>query len=154
LNQFPEEDAGKHFGYPFCWTEYRLPDPYGNGTGSVWAWPDFLNNNVVSDEECRSEYVAPVVSMQAHSAPLGITFFDWKTELRMECGDVRQFPEWMDGYAFIAYHGSWVRGTEMTAPYFVSRHVILIIALDDCRIETFQLATRLFMWQWTRMEMW
>ena len=108
LNRFREEDAGKHFGYPFCFTEYSLADQFGDGRGFVWAWPDFLDSNAITDEQCRSDYVAPVVSMQAHSAPLGITFFNWRPEVLLDCGDSQQFPQWMDGYAFIAYHGSWV----------------------------------------------
>ena len=108
LNRFREEDAGKHFGYPYCFTEFSLADPFGDGRGSVWAWPDFLDSNAISDEQCRNDYVAPIVSMQAHSAPLGITFFNWQPELQLECGDPQQFPQSMDGYAFIAYHGSWV----------------------------------------------
>jgi hypothetical protein len=51
------------------------------------------------------------VSMQAHSAPLGITFYNWKPseERPVECGGSGAFPKEMDGYAFIAFHGSWNR---------------------------------------------
>jgi glucose/arabinose dehydrogenase len=42
--------------------------------------------------------VAPVVEIQAHSAPLGLTFYEG-----------RQFPlEYQDGL-FVALHGSWNR---------------------------------------------
>ena len=99
---------------PFCWTEYILPEGVGLGQGTVWAWPSFLSDGLVTDSECRADYVPPVVSMQAHSAPLGITFYQWKPsdELPIECGSNpgdTAFPEEMDGYAFIAFHGSWNR---------------------------------------------
>eukprot|EP00536_Pseudo-nitzschia_multiseries_P005969 jgi/Psemu1/286149/fgenesh1_pg.121_\ len=112
LNRFRPEDAGKHYGYPYCWTEYNLPDPPGMGKGTVWAWPSFLASDTVTDKQCRNDFVAPVVSMQGHSAPLGITFFNWvPPEGRSSdiCDGVESFPEDMDGFAFIAYHGSWNR---------------------------------------------
>lgn len=117
LNRFRPEDAGKHYGYPYCWTEYNLPDPPGMGIGTVWAWPLFLETDTITDEQCRNDFVAPVVAMQGHSAPLGITFFNWvppeerssSSSLSEACDGVRSFPKEMDGFAFIAYHGSWNR---------------------------------------------
>ncbi len=44
------------------------------------------------------EVAAPAVEMQAHSAPLGLTFYD---------GDA--FPEEYRGNLFVAFHGSWNR---------------------------------------------
>lgn len=113
LNRFRPEDAGKHYGYPYCWTEYNLPSPPGMGRGTVWAWPTFLDSEVITDEQCRSDFVAPVVAMQGHSAPLGITFFDWmppeERPSEFLCNGTESFPQYMDGFAFIAYHGSWNR---------------------------------------------
>ena len=111
LNRFREEDAGKHWGYPYCWSEYKLPAGIGEGQGTVWAWPSFLNDGTVTDQQCRDNYMTSVMSMQAHSAPLGIVFYEWKPrEERPEiCNDVDPFPQTMDGYAFIAHHGSWNR---------------------------------------------
>ena len=44
----------------------------------------------------------------AHSAPLGITFYNWRnTSQDEECKG--SFPKSMDKYALIAYHGSWNR---------------------------------------------
>jgi len=110
LNKLREEDAGKHYGYPYCWTEYNLPVPPGKGRGTVWAWPSFMNTTI-TDEQCRNDYLPPAVSMQGHSAPLGITFFKRMNpnDRPAECAGVRQFPKRMDGFAFIAYHGSWNR---------------------------------------------
>lgn len=109
LNRFREEDAGKHWGYPFCWTEYNLPGPPGLGKGTVWAWPSFLNDEKITDDSCRQNYLPPVLSMQGHSAPLGITFFRWNQDLASECDADKSFPQYMDGYAFVAFHGSWNR---------------------------------------------
>jgi len=112
LNRFRPEDVGKHYGYPYCWTEYNLPNPPGKGKGTVWAWPLFLDTDTDADEQCRNDFVAPAVSMQGHSAPLGITFFNWvppEEILSQACDGVQSFPEQMDGFAFIAYHGSWNR---------------------------------------------
>jgi len=48
--------------------------------------------------------------MQAHSAPLGITFYDWhEANLTDGCNATAAFPQSMDGFAFIAFHGSWNR---------------------------------------------
>jgi len=110
----------KHYGYPYCWTEYALPE---NGvappsvTGTVWAWPSFLDSGTVTDKECRSDaFEAPALALQGHSAPLGITFFSWEDRLSnnpesksKSCQGVKSFPKAMDGFAFIAYHGSWNR---------------------------------------------
>jgi glucose/arabinose dehydrogenase len=119
LNRFPEATAGSHYGYPYCWTEYRLPNAANipnsslSGRGTVWAWPSFLDVGVVTDDMCQSPetYVPPAVAMQAHSAPLGITFYRWtEPETRPDhCANVIAFPRAMDGYAFIAFHGSWNR---------------------------------------------
>jgi glucose/arabinose dehydrogenase len=59
-----------------------------------------------SDDWCCKNTVAPVMALQAHSAPLGMTFFKYKNWPK-ECkgGLDKSF----DGDAFVAYHGSWNR---------------------------------------------
>jgi len=113
LNRFREQDAGKHYGYPYCWTEYGLPQPPGLGIGTVWAWPSFLYGLEITDQQCRENYEPPMLSIQAHSAPLGIVFYDYEPsqDLPVDCRGIQPFPEDMDGFAFIAYHGSWNRDT-------------------------------------------
>jgi len=110
MHRFPEEIAGSHFGYPYCWTEFLLPEEFGMGRGTVWAWPSFLADGTVTDEDCRNNYLRSEIAMQAHSAPLGITFYNWKntTEMPVEC-EGGAFPRLLDGFAFIAFHGSWNR---------------------------------------------
>ena len=54
LNDFPEEKAGQHWGYPYCWTEFSLPEQDGGmGAGTAWAWPSFMNDGTHTDEWCR-----------------------------------------------------------------------------------------------------
>jgi glucose/arabinose dehydrogenase len=71
---------GAHYGWPYCHSN-RVPNPeYGDPT------------------KCAS-IVAPALSMQAHSAPLGISFLDKATRL----------PAEYRRDALVAFHGSWNR---------------------------------------------
>lgn len=99
----------KMFVDPYCWTEYNLTTDVGLGRGTAWAWPDFLLNGEITDEQCRSNYIPPIVAMQGHSAPLGLVFYEFTDNRPEVCGDISPFPESYDGYAFIAFHGSWNR---------------------------------------------
>lgn len=73
---------GGDYGWPYCYGD-RTPDPE---LGSPWR--------------CKNT-IPPVVKMQAHSAPLGITF-----------GHKLNFPDGFRDVLYIAFHGSWNR----TAP--------------------------------------
>ncbi len=70
---------GQDYGWPYCYGN-KIPDPEFN------------------DRVRCLKTVAPIVELQAHSAPLGLTFYD---------GD--QYPEDYKGDLFVAYHGSWNR---------------------------------------------
>jgi glucose/arabinose dehydrogenase len=70
---------GGDYGWPRCHAG-DIPDPDFGGPGAC------------------DGVEAPVVAMQAHSAPLGITFYN-----------VEQFPPEYRGNAYIAFHGSWNR---------------------------------------------
>lgn len=70
---------GQDYGWPVCHSG-RIVDP------------DLGNANSCQGVE------PPVVEMQAHSAPLGLTFYDGE-----------QFPAAYQGDLFIAFHGSWNR---------------------------------------------
>jgi glucose/arabinose dehydrogenase len=70
---------GADYGWPRCHAG-DIPDPEFGGPGA-----------------CEG-VEAPVVEMQAHSAPLGIAFHDGE-----------QFPSEYRGSAYIAFHGSWDR---------------------------------------------
>ena len=58
---------------------------------------------------CRANTIKPVMALQAHSAPLGIAFYNASKPRDPKCPPTGAFPRRMDGDAFIAYHGSWDR---------------------------------------------
>ncbi len=116
LNRFPERDRGKHWGYPYCFTQGAAAlRKDGDGTdsprGTVWAWPGFPSS--FNDSWCRARTVRPELAMQAHSAPLGVTFYRWQETWPAVCqtadGTMGAFPREYDGWAFVAFHGSWNR---------------------------------------------
>ena len=84
-NQPPETiyvvEEGDDAGWPRCHAG-RIVDPEFGEPGACEGAAD------------------PIVEMQAHSAPLGLTFYT---------GD--QFPEQYWGDLFVAFHGSWNRTT-------------------------------------------
>jgi glucose/arabinose dehydrogenase len=70
--------------------------------GGDYGWPYCYGNRVTDPEfnqpdRCRTTLPA-TFEMQAHSAPLGLTFYDG-----------RMFPRDYQGDCFIAFHGSWNR---------------------------------------------
>jgi len=70
--------------------------------GGDYGWPYCYGNRVTDPEynnsaRCRNTQPA-TFEMQAHSAPLGLTFYDGK-----------MFPEEYRGDCYIAFHGSWNR---------------------------------------------
>ena len=73
---------GGDYGWPYCYGD-RIPNPeYGNAA------------------RCAST-IAPALEMQAHSAPLSLTFMQNATQL----------PATDRGDALVAFHGSWNRAT-------------------------------------------
>jgi glucose/arabinose dehydrogenase len=80
----PEEinilKEGAHYGWPYCHSN-RVPNPEFNDAA-----------------RCATTE-PPALMMQAHSAPLGITFLDRATLL----------PQQYRGDALVAFHGSWNR---------------------------------------------
>lgn len=83
------DDQGGNYGYPVCyaiWSTDNFPD-----VGSLTVADQFPDDDApgnVTDDACNSEYVAPRLAFQAHTAPLDIKF-DSKGE-----------------YAYITFHGS------------------------------------------------
>ena len=100
LNLFTS--PGAFYGYPYCFSEFRLPGR-GLGPGTQWVHPDFQRDGVHSDAWCRDprNVVPPVLSLQAHSAPLDLLFYTGGS-----------FPAGMRGDLFVGYHGSWNRTPE------------------------------------------
>jgi putative membrane-bound dehydrogenase-like protein len=80
----PEEiniiKEGGHYGWPYCYGDQK-PNP------------EFKDRV----DFCKKT-IPPVISLQAHSAPLGLTFYTGN-----------QFPEEYQGNLFVAFHGSWNR---------------------------------------------
>ena len=72
---------GRDYGWPAC---------YGNGIHDA----DYDPGKQASCEKTES----PILEIQAHSAPLGMAFYDGK-----------MFPKEYVGDLFVAYHGSWNR---------------------------------------------
>lgn len=81
LNRAPE--PGLHFGYPYVHAGEILDPEFGAGHDP-------------------GDYAAPALTMQAHTAPLGIAFYT---------GDA--FPERYRGALFVAQHGSWNRSSKV-----------------------------------------
>ena len=79
LNILVPGGAVEHFGWPYCY-EAGVPNPE------------------YADAQRCAGTVAPALEMQAHSAPLGMVFYEGE-----------QFPEEYRGDLFIAFHGSWNR---------------------------------------------
>jgi glucose/arabinose dehydrogenase len=80
----PEElnilTEGGDYGWPYCYGD-RLPNPEYN------------------DASRCARTIAPALAMQAHSAPLGLTFLNGATS----------FPADYHGDVLVAFHGSWNR---------------------------------------------
>jgi glucose/arabinose dehydrogenase len=97
---------GHHYGYPYCITEYMMPN-FGSHKGTVWAMLETIQR--INNANCRANYSKAVLAMQGHSAPLGMTFYKYNSNRKPQCRDIVPFPASMNGYAFIAFHGSWNR---------------------------------------------
>jgi glucose/arabinose dehydrogenase len=84
----------------------NLPPDYATrvGPGAFYGWPWFYIGNHPDPRmggaraDLASRVTTPDVLIQAHSAPLGIAFYDGT-----------QFPPEYRGDAFVALHGSWNR---------------------------------------------
>ena len=94
----PEEinilQDGGDYGWPYCYGN-RVPNPEYN------------------DSARCARTIPPALELQAHSAPLGVTFLDRAT----------MFPSDYRGDLLVAYHGSWNRDTP-TGAKVVRVHVV------------------------------
>ncbi len=87
---------GGDIGWPYCYGD-RVPD-------SNFTRPE--------DKRCNS-VLEPKVQMQAHSAPLGLAFYEGP-----------QFPAEYQNNIFVAFHGSWNRSVP-------TGYKIVRVKLDD-----------------------
>jgi glucose/arabinose dehydrogenase len=81
-------------------TLYALQD------GGNYGWPrcqagDIIDPDLGHPDDCNG-VIKPLVKMQAHSAPLGLAFYQKATH------GASQFPAQYNG-VFVAFHGSWNR---------------------------------------------
>lgn len=86
-------------------TIYALRD------GANYGWPrcqagDIIDPDLGHPGDCNG-VEQPLVKMQAHSAPLGLTFYNPATAPSGHDGE-QPFPASYRGF-FVAYHGSWNR---------------------------------------------
>jgi glucose/arabinose dehydrogenase len=97
--------VGSFYGYPYCWSEYLLAPPYGQGAGTQWAWPSFMADGS-TDAWCRntSNVVPPAAVMPAHTAPLGMKFVNSTNSTDKPFA----FPQ-AQTHLVVALHGSWNR---------------------------------------------
>ncbi|MEO8900643.1 MAG: hypothetical protein ABI488_03305 [Polyangiaceae bacterium] len=101
-------EKNKAYGYPFCFAAARVTRgnllvPPGTKLHAEWASQNPLvsaTGSGVDDSWCGEHADPPLTFMQAHSSPLGITFFD---------GPNGALPARYRGGAFVALHGSWDR---------------------------------------------
>jgi glucose/arabinose dehydrogenase len=101
-------EKGNAYGYPFCFAAARVLRgsflvPPGTKLHAAWASQNPLvsvTESAADDAWCGTHAELPLTFMQAHSSPLGITFFD---------GPDGALPAHYRGGAFVALHGSWDR---------------------------------------------
>ncbi|KAF5021490.1 hypothetical protein F66182_6464 [Fusarium sp. NRRL 66182] len=91
------DHQGGNYGYPLCytlWSTDDFPDLGDLKTGDQFPADRQIDDGdatALTDEECLSDHVAPVLAFQAHTAPLDLKFD-------------------RDGSrAYISFHGSWNR---------------------------------------------
>jgi glucose/arabinose dehydrogenase len=96
--------AGRFFGYPRCWSEHILSNNNKKSVpGRNWGHADFGGASI--DPFCQNStaVVPPAFCLPAHTAPLGIAFFEPPTPAHAFGGGVQP------GDAVVALHGSWNR---------------------------------------------
>ncbi len=90
------KDGGVDAGWPYCYGD-RVPDS---------------NFTKAGDNRCQS-VIEPKVQMQAHSAPLGLAFYEGS-----------EFPAEYQNNIFVAFHGSWNRSVP-------TGYKVVRVKLDD-----------------------
>lgn len=110
INKFVRE--GQFYGYPYCFSEWELSN-YGLGMKTQWSWPDFMNDGTHNDEWCRNttNNIPPQSLIEAHTAPLGMKFYDSSYEASTFTSTPFTFPSGPNNedYLYIPQHGSWNR---------------------------------------------
>jgi len=102
-------------GYPYCWSEYKLPPPRASVPGRQHVWPPWKDGSVsfrnatVTEAWCQTPaaVVPPAACLPAHWAPLGVAF---QPRAGARAGRPRYaFPADGDGDLLVLSHGSYDR---------------------------------------------
>ena len=88
LNSSTDKNQGGNYGYPYCFALYNTSIP-NLGKLKVGSQFSLDQNSTVNDKFCQKNHTAPLLTFQAHMAPLDIKFEPNGTE------------------AYISLHGSW-----------------------------------------------
>ncbi len=99
-----------NYGYPLCvalWATDGFPKLGDLKTGDQFPNEDVHSSDKQTDKSCNEDYIAPVITFQAHSAPLDIKFTEDGSE------------------AFVSFHGSCKSST-----LFLSTTPILYLFCD------------------------
>ena len=85
---------------PFCWAADILAN---HSNGQIFAWggdgKNWYRDGEHSDAWCRENTIPPSYALQAHTAPLGLVFYDGRGRYA--------FPPEYYNQIFVAEHGSW-----------------------------------------------
>ena len=87
------------YGYPYCWAADILA---GHQNGELFGWGGDGKNwwqQDYTDDWCRANTVPASYALQAHTAPLGLLFYDGRGRYA--------FPGEYFNQIFLALHGSW-----------------------------------------------
>ncbi len=98
VNRFDVDRPGRHYGYPFCWSEGLWTDASAKGPGTQHLDPD--QPGTFTEARCQDESVVmpPAFVLPAHIAPLGVVAYEGSA-----------YPAELGGNLFVASHGSWNR---------------------------------------------
>ncbi|MCJ1352179.1 MAG: hypothetical protein MMC33_002163 [Icmadophila ericetorum] len=86
---FTDRGKGSNYGYPYCFAAW-VPSDIPGFNGNVGAQFALQQNATINDTYC-GEQTAPVITFQAHQAPIDIVFNNSGTE------------------GWVSFHGSWDR---------------------------------------------
>lgn len=137
-------DAEKYHGYPSCYTAWDSTSVSNltSSTGAQFIFPTGSQFSIrdpplmQDDAWCAADgnNIKPVMSLQAHSAPLDIVFYEAPSDASEGASTSRLYAvntSW-DGDAFVSFHGSWNRDPP-TGKYFPI--VVCLCSLGSiCRI--------------------
>jgi hypothetical protein len=104
----------KYYGYPSCFTAWNASSVPANASAPAFTFETGaqfsrrLPPTMPDDAWCANPQnnIKPVLSMQAHSAPLDLVFYDSSKSAR---SGPYSIPRKWDGDAFVSFHGSWNR---------------------------------------------